>query len=73
VALDTDLPAVAGEIGRDEQRLAAAGRDRHETIEHDVVADRPGSEHDRERSDEQRGGGDAEAHAPPAPGPHEHQ
>ena len=34
------------EVGADEEHLAAAGRDRHEAVERDRVADRPGGEHE---------------------------
>ena len=63
LSLHAQLAPVAGKVGGDEQRLAAARRDRHEPVEHDEVANRPRREHERERGDEQRARRDAQPHA----------
>ena len=48
--LDPLVFAVGGQVGADVERLAAAGRDRHDAVEDDDVADRPG--HDRQQQGE---------------------
>ena len=62
--LDPLVFAVGGQVGADVERLAAAGRDRHDAAQDDDVADRPG--HDRQQqsaTSEQRRAGEARAPA----------
>ena len=70
VALDQErlhplVFAVGGEVGADVERLAAAGRDRHDAVEDDDVADRPGQ--DRQDEGDEEDGGAGEAETPSAP------
>ena len=51
---------VRGQVGAGEQHLPAAGRDRHDAVEGDRVADRPGGDDERRRR---------RAGSPPAPSP----
>ena len=48
--LDPLVLAVGGEEGADVERLAAAGGDRHDAVEDDCVADRPGDDRQQQRA-----------------------
>ena len=61
--LDPLVFAVGGEEGADVERLAAAGRDRHQAAEDVGVADRPGEDHGDQRGGQQRRAGEAGAPA----------
>ena len=52
--LDPLVFAVGRQVGADVERLAAAGRDRHQAFEHDEVADRPGDDRDQQGDEQQR-------------------
>ena len=68
VALDEErlhapVFAVGGKVGADVEGLAAAGGDRDDAVEDDVVADRP--REDRKDEGDEEDGGASEAGGPP--------
>ena len=69
LAPDLFRVAVGRQVGAGEEHLAAAGRDRHEAVEGDRVADRPGRDHDARRRGEQHRRLAQRPAATPAPSP----
>ena len=63
LALGGQLAPLARQVGRHEQRLAAAGRDGHEAVEDDQVAHRPRRQHQRVGGHEHHRGEHAQADA----------
>ena len=58
---------VRGQVGAGEEHLPAAGRDRHEAVQRDRVADRPGRDDDDDPGEQDRGPSRAPRRQSPRP------